>query len=147
MSFKIEAQARELQGTGASRRLRREGKIPAVVYGDNQQPQAVSVDHKTVFYALEKEAFHTTIIKLVVDGKEQDVIVRDFQMHPFRTEVQHIDFQAVEAGKPLKIRVPLHIVREAGAQNEAPPARSKAPAQAERGGAKRTVNGDDLPPF
>lgn len=110
MSFKIEAQARELQGTGASRRLRREGKIPAVVYGDNQQPQAVSVDHKTVFYALEKEAFHTTIIKLVVDGKEQDVIVRDFQMHPFRTEVQHIDFQAVEAGKPLKIRVPLHIV-------------------------------------
>ncbi|MDO4694260.1 MAG: 50S ribosomal protein L25/general stress protein Ctc [Eikenella sp.] len=110
MSFKIEAQVREQQGSGASRRLRSEGRLPAVVYGENQQPQAVSVDHKTVFYALEKEAFHTAVIKLSLDGKEYDVIVRDFQMHPFRREVQHIDFQVVALDKPLKIRVPLHIV-------------------------------------
>ena len=110
MTFEVQAQSRAAQGTGASRRLRREGKTPAVLYGENQEPLAITVDHKTVFYALEKESFHTAVIKLSVDGKAQDVVVRDFQMHPFRQEVQHIDFQAVSADKPLKIRVPLHIV-------------------------------------
>lgn len=110
MSYEIEATIREAQGTGASRRLRREGKIPAVLYGENQEAVAISVDHKTIFYALEKESFHTALIKLSLNGKIQDVIVRDFQMHPFRQQVQHIDFQAVEADKLVKIRVPLHIV-------------------------------------
>lgn len=110
MSFELEAVVREEQGTGASRRLRRAGKTPAVVYGDNQEAVAVAVDHKTVYYALEKEAFHTALIKLNLNGKTQDVIVRDFQVHPFRQEVTHIDFQAVDVNKPLKIRVPLHIV-------------------------------------
>ncbi|MDO4696273.1 MAG: 50S ribosomal protein L25/general stress protein Ctc [Neisseria sp.] len=110
MSFELVAVLRDAQGTGASRRLRREGKTPAVVYGDNQEAVAVAVDHKTVFYALDKEAFHTSLIKLTLDGKTQDVIVRDFQVHPFRQEVQHIDFQVVDVNKPLKIRVPVHIV-------------------------------------
>lgn len=110
MSYEIQATVREAQGTGASRRLRREGKTPAVLYGDNQEPVAIAVDHKTVFYALEKESFHTALIKLTLDGKTQDVIVRDFQIHPFRQEVQHIDFQVVDADKPLRIRIPLHVV-------------------------------------
>ena len=110
MSYEIQATVREAQGTGASRRLRREGKTPAVLYGDNQEPVAIAVDHKTVYYALEKESFHTDLIKLTLDGKTQDVIVRDFQIHPFRQEVLHIDFQAVDAAKPLRIRVPLHVV-------------------------------------
>ncbi|KPN74115.1 50S ribosomal protein L25/general stress protein Ctc [Neisseria sp. 74A18] len=110
MSYEIQATVREAQGTGASRRLRREGKTPAVLYGENQEPVAIAVDHKTVFYALEKESFHTALIKLTLDGKTQDVIVRDFQIHPFRQEVQHIDFQVVDAAKPLRIRVPLHVV-------------------------------------
>lgn len=110
MTFEIQASVREAQGTGASRRLRREGKTPAVVYGENQEAVAVAVDHKTVFYALEKEAFHTALIKLTLDGKTQDVIVRDFQMHPFRNEVQHIDFQVVDVNKPLKMRIPVHVI-------------------------------------
>ena len=110
MSYEIQATVREAQGTGASRRLRREGRVPAVLYGDNQEAVAVSVDHKTMFYALEKESFHTSLIKLTLNGKTQDVIVRDFQIHPFRRQVQHIDFQVVDLNKPLKMRLPLHIV-------------------------------------
>ncbi len=116
MSYEIQATVREAQGTGASRRLRREGQTPAVLYGESQEPVAISVDHKTVYYALEKESFHTALIKLSLDGKTQDVIVRDFQMHPFRQEVQHIDFQVVDADKPLKIRVPVHVVNAESSQ-------------------------------
>ncbi|KPN72369.1 50S ribosomal protein L25/general stress protein Ctc [Neisseria sp. 83E34] len=110
MSYEIQAAVREAQGTGASRRLRREGKTPAVLYGEDQKATAISVDHKTVFYALEKESFHTALIKLSLDGKAYDVIVRDFQIHPFRQEVQHIDFQVVDFNKPLRMRLPLHVV-------------------------------------
>ncbi|MDO4248445.1 MAG: 50S ribosomal protein L25/general stress protein Ctc [Neisseria sp.] len=110
MSYEIQATVREAQGTGASRRLRREGQTPAVLYGDDQKGTAIAVDHKTVYYALAKEDFHTALINLSVGGKEHKVIVRDFQFHPVRQEVQHIDFQIVDESKPLKLRVPLHIV-------------------------------------
>ena len=116
MSYEIQAAIREQQGTGASRRLRREGRIPAILYGEDQKPISISVDHKTIFYALEKESFHTALIKLALDGKTYDVIVRDFQMHPFRREVQHIDFQVVKADQLLRIRVPLHIVNAENSQ-------------------------------
>lgn len=110
MSYEIQATVRDAQGTGASRRLRREGKTPAVLYGENQNATAIAVDHKTVFYSLDKEAFHTQLIKLTLDGKTHDVIVRDFQVHPFRQEVQHLDFQVVDLNKPLKMRIPVHVV-------------------------------------
>ena len=110
MSYEIQATVREAQGTGASRRLRREGQTPAVLYGDEQKGTAIAVDHKTVFYALAKEDFHTALINLVLGGQTHKVIVRDFQVHPFRQEVQHIDFQIVDVNKPLKMRLPLHIV-------------------------------------
>ena len=110
MSYEIQATVREAQGTGASRRLRREGQTPAVLYGEDQKGTAIAVDHNTVYYALAKEDFHTALIKLSVGGKEYKAIVRDFQFHPFRQEVQHIDFQIVDENKPLKLRVPLHVV-------------------------------------
>ena len=113
MSYEIKAEIREAQGTGASRRLRREGKVPAVLYGEGTEPVAITVDHRTLWYALEKESFHTAIIKLDVNGKEHNVIIRDFQMHPFKQQVQHIDFQAVDAKKPVNIKVPLHLVNAA----------------------------------
>ncbi|MCO6503934.1 MAG: 50S ribosomal protein L25/general stress protein Ctc [Snodgrassella sp.] len=113
MSYEIKAEIREAQGTGASRRLRREGKVPAVLYGEGTEPIAITVDHRTLWYALEKESFHTAIIKLDVNGKAHNVIIRDFQMHPFKQQVQHIDFQAVDAKKPVNIRVPLHLVNAA----------------------------------
>ena len=110
MSYEINAVNREAQGTGASRRLRREGQVPAVLYGEGTEPVAIAVEHKAMFYALEKESFHTAIIKLSLDGKTHDVIVRDFQMHPFKQQVQHIDFQALDMNKPVQIRIPVHLL-------------------------------------
>jgi len=104
-----EATVRETQGTGASRRLRKEGLVPAVVYGVGEA-QAIAVDHKQMFYALEKESFFTQLLKLNINGKEQDVIVRDYQMHPVKRQVQHIDFQAVNVNEPLRMRIPVHVV-------------------------------------
>lgn len=110
MSIEIKATIRNAQGTGASRRLRNEGKIPAIIYGGAQNVQAVAVDHKEMFYALEKESFFTQVLKLNIDGTEQNVIVRDYQMHPVKRQVQHIDFQVVDLEKPLRMRIPVHIV-------------------------------------
>lgn len=109
MSQTIQATSRETQGTGASRRLRHEGKVPAVIYGLGET-QSVAVDHKEMFYALQKEAFFTQVLKLSIDGKEQDVIVRDYQMHPVKRQVQHIDFQAVNLNEPVRMKLPVHIV-------------------------------------
>lgn len=110
MSYEINAEIRDAKGTGASRRLRREGKVPAVLYGEGTAPLSIAVDHRSLWYNLEKETFHTATIKLNVSGKSLDVIVRDFQMHPFRQQVQHIDFQVVDVNKPVIIRVPVHIL-------------------------------------
>ncbi len=112
MSYELEASLRKEQGTGASRRLRIEGKLPAVVYGSEKEALAVSVDHNTVFYALKKEEFHSSIIKLNIEGKVEEVLVRDFQMHPFKQQVQHIDFQRVNRKESIKVRVPLHYLNE-----------------------------------
>lgn len=109
MSQTIQATIRSEQGTGASRRLRHEGKIPAVVYGLGET-KSVVVDHKEMYFALQKEAFFTQVLKLNIDGKEQDVIVRDYQMHPVKRQVQHIDFQAVDLNQPLRMKIPVHII-------------------------------------
>lgn len=109
----IKAAKREAQGTGASRRLRREGQTPAVIYGENQEPLSISVEQNPLFHALQKESFHTSVLKLELDGKTLDVLVRDFQMHPFKPAVQHIDFQVVEPNKPIRVKVPLHLVKAA----------------------------------
>ena len=118
MSYEIKAEIREAQGTGASRRLRRENKVPAVLYGEATEPLAIAVDHHDIWFDLDKESFHTAVIKLDVAGKVHDVIVRDFQIHPFKPQVQHIDFQAVDANKPVNIRVPVHLLNAAASPAE-----------------------------
>lgn len=105
----IKAVKRETQGTGASRRLRRTGKIPAIVYGEGRDPLSVCIEQNPMFYALQKESFHTSLLKLDIDGEVVDVIVRDFQMHPYKQAVQHMDFQIVNKEKPIRVKVPLHL--------------------------------------
>ncbi|MGE5490120.1 MAG: 50S ribosomal protein L25/general stress protein Ctc [Actinomycetota bacterium] len=110
MQFEIIAQQRTLQGTSASRRLRRAGKVPGVVYGGAEAPQAIEVDHNDLLLKLKKEAFHSSILNLVVDGKKQQVLLRDTQVHAYKPLVLHIDFQRVDATHELHIKVPLHFV-------------------------------------
>ncbi len=111
-TIEVNAMARSVQGTGASRRLRRTGKVPAIVYGANEQAQVIELDHKAIMLQLRQEAFHASILAMNVDGKKQNVLLRDVQMHPWKQEVLHIDFQRVDAKQKIHMRVPLHFVNE-----------------------------------
>ncbi len=111
-TIEVNAMARSVQGTGASRRLRRAGKVPAIVYGANEQAQVIELDHKAIMLQLREEAFHASILSMNVDGKKQNVLLRDVQMHPWKKEVLHIDFQRVDAKQKIHMRVPLHFVNE-----------------------------------
>lgn len=108
MKIEISATPRTLQGTGASRRLRRTGRIPAVIYGGGMDATAIELDHKEVFYKLKNESFHATILTLNLDGKSEQVLLRDYQMHPFRPVVMHVDFQRVNPKEKIHMKVPLH---------------------------------------
>jgi len=110
MQIEINATKRDEQGTGASRRLRRAGRVPGIVYGAGQAPQAVSLDHKELFFGLTNEAFHSSLLTLDLDGAKESVLLRDYQMHPYKRQVMHIDFQRVAAGEKLHTKVPLHFV-------------------------------------
>ncbi len=110
MKIEISATPRTIQGTGASRRLRRAGRVPSVVYGGGKDAAAIELDHKEVFYQLKNEAFHATILSLNLDGKKEQVLLRDYQMHPFRPVVMHVDFQRVNPKEKIHIKVPLHFV-------------------------------------
>lgn len=110
MQFEIIAQARTLQGSGASRRLRRAGKVPGIIYGGEAAPQAIELDHNDLLLNLKKEAFHASILNVVVDGKKQQVLLRDTQRHAFRPLVLHVDFQRVDPNQPIHQKVPLHFV-------------------------------------
>jgi large subunit ribosomal protein L25 len=106
--MKVVAFERSVQGTGASRRLRNSGKTPGIIYGGSDAALAVELDHNALFHALRKEAFHSSILDLEIGGKAQKVLLRDYQMHPFRPLVLHIDFQRVSATEKVHMRVPLH---------------------------------------
>jgi large subunit ribosomal protein L25 len=98
-----------MQGTGASRRLRNSGKTPGIVYGGvDQQPQLVELDHNALWHALKKEAFHASILDMEVNGQDTKVLLRDFQMHPYKQLVLHVDFQRVDAKTTLNRKVPFH---------------------------------------
>lgn len=112
MKFEINAQARTLQGSGASRRLRRAGKVPAIIYGGEAAPQAIEIDHNDLLINLKKEAFHASILSIVLEGKKQQVLLRDTQRHAFKPLILHVDFQRVDATHELHIKVPLHFVNE-----------------------------------
>jgi len=105
------AYERTLQGTGASRRLRNSGKVPGIVYGAGT-PAMIELDHNALFFALKKEAFHSSILEMELAGKTQKVLLRDFQMHAFKPIVMHIDFQRVDDSTRLHKKVPLHFVNE-----------------------------------
>ncbi|ADE12580.1 50S ribosomal protein L25/general stress protein Ctc [Sideroxydans lithotrophicus] len=109
MAIEISATTRKAQGTGASRRLRKTNRVPGIVYGAGEATM-IELDHNTLYYALRNEAFHASILSLELDGKKQSVLLRDFQMHPFRQQVQHIDFQRVDAKKKVHMKVPLHFL-------------------------------------
>ncbi|MGB4913278.1 MAG: 50S ribosomal protein L25/general stress protein Ctc [Candidatus Dechloromonas phosphoritropha] len=112
MKFEINAQARTLQGSGASRRLRRAGKVPGIVYGGEAAPQAIELDHNDLLLDLKKEAFRASILVVAVDGKKQQVLLRDIQMHAFKPQILHVDFQRVSATEEVHIMVPLHFINE-----------------------------------
>jgi large subunit ribosomal protein L25 len=109
MKIEVNATSRKAHGTGASRRLRKTGRVPGIVYGGSE-PVLVELDHNNLFYALRNEAFHASILTLDLDGKKEPVLLRDFQMHPFRQQVLHIDFQRVAQDKNIHMKVPLHFV-------------------------------------
>jgi large subunit ribosomal protein L25 len=112
MQFEVIANARTVQGSGASRRLRRAGTVPGIVYGGNAAPVAIETNHNDLLLKLKKEAFHSSIINLVIDGKKEQVLLRDTQVHAYKPLVLHIDFQRVDATHELHIKVPLHFVNE-----------------------------------
>lgn len=112
MSISINAVKREVKGTGASRRARRAGQVPGVVYGGGQPAVNLSLDHKELFLQFRHEAFHASILDLVLDGKKESVLLRDYQMHPVRNTIQHIDFQRVSANEKIHVRVPFHFLHE-----------------------------------
>lgn len=106
--MKVIATTRKAQGTGASRRLRRADKLPGIVYGGNLPATPIELEHNPIFYALRKEKFHASILTMELDGKEELVVLRAFQMHPYKPQVMHIDFQRIMPDQEVTMRVPLH---------------------------------------
>ena len=109
--MKFVAFERTLQGTGASRRLRNAQKVPGIVYGAGA-PAMIELDHNALFFALKKEAFHSSLLDMELAGKTEQVLLRDYQMHPFKPIVLHIDFQRVDATTKITKKVPIHYVNE-----------------------------------
>ena len=110
MKIEIIANKREAQGTGASRRLRRAGKVPGILYGGEAAAQPIELDHNALFHSLQQEAFHASILTMNLDGEKQQVLLRDYQMHAYKPQVLHADFQRVAADRKIHMKVPLHFV-------------------------------------
>ena len=112
MTIELNAVLRDDMGKGASRRLRHAGKIPAIVYGAGKDPVAMTLEQKDVQYVLPDEAFYSQILSLNVDGKKQDVLLRDLQHHPYKQDIMHIDFMRFDATHVVHVHVPLHFIGE-----------------------------------
>ena len=110
--MKFVAFERAKQGTGASRRLRITGRTPGIVYGGAAEPILIEIDHNALWHAIKKEAFHGSILEMELAGTEYKVLLRDLQMHPYKQQVQHIDFQRVEARTRMTVKVPVHYTGE-----------------------------------
>ena len=106
--MKLAAFERSLQGTGASRRLRNSGRTPCIVYGGSAEPVTAEVDHNTLWHALKKEAFHSSVLEMELAGQTSKVVLRNVQYHPFKQLVLHVDFQRVDAKTRLHLKVPVH---------------------------------------
>ena len=110
MTIEIKAVKRDAKGTGASRRLRHAGSVPGVVYGAGKEAITILVDAKELFLEFRHEAFHASVLDLNLDGKKESVLLRDFQMHPVRNTIQHVDFQRVSASEKIHVKVPFHFI-------------------------------------
>ena len=142
--MKIIATTRQAQGTGASRRLRRADKLPGIVYGGNVAATPIELEHNPIFYALRKEKFHTSILTMELDGKDQLVVLRAFQMHPYKPQVMHIDFQRINPDEPVTMSVPLHFF---GAENSPAVKVSKGLVSHARSSIEVSCLPKDLPEF
>jgi large subunit ribosomal protein L25 len=114
MKFEINANPRKAQGTGASRRLRRAGKVPGIIYGGEKGAVNIELDHRELFQHLINEKFHASILTLKVEGGAEQVLLRAFNMHPVKSQVQHVDFQRVSKDRKIHMKMPLHFINEAG---------------------------------
>ena len=111
--FVVGAESRNDQGKGASRRLRRAGKVPAIIYGGKGEPSNITLDQLKLLTVIEDERFYSSIITLKVDGKDQQAIVKDVQMHPAKNAVMHVDLQRVLADVAIRIHLPIHFLNQA----------------------------------
>jgi large subunit ribosomal protein L25 len=144
MQIEINARKREVRGTGASRRLRNSGMVPGIVYGGDREPVNIELDHKALYQHLRNEAFHASILTLKLDSAAEQVLLRAVNMHPFKAQVQHVDFQRVAKDRKIHMKVPLHFVNA-----------EKSPGVKEQGGVANHVMNDidiaclpdDLPEF
>ena len=108
----IKATSRNVEGKGASRRLRHAASIPAIVYGGKSAPQPIQLDHEKIWLAQQHEWFYSSILSLDVDGKVESVLLRDIQRHPFKQIIMHLDFQRVDENQALRAKVPLHFLNQ-----------------------------------
>ena len=123
MAIEVTATPRGVQGRGASRRLRHSGKVPGIIYGGKKPAVNIELDHNPLYHQLRSEKFHASVLTLALDGAKEQVLLRAVNMHPFKMEVQHVDFQRVSADEKIHIKVPLHFVNA-----------EKSPAIKEQGG-------------
>ena len=110
MKIEINATKRDVKGTGASRRLRHAGIVPGILYGGGKDPVSLDLEHKSLFLQFRHEAFHASILTLNLEGSKESVLLRDYQMHPVRNTIQHIDFQRVNENEKIHVKVPFHFV-------------------------------------
>jgi large subunit ribosomal protein L25 len=108
----ITATSRKVEGKGASRRLRHSGQVPAIVYGAKATPETVQIEHNHLWLASQNEWFYSSILQLSVDGKEQKVLLRDMQRHPFKQQILHLDFQRIDENVAIRFNVPLHFLNQ-----------------------------------
>ena len=110
--FELIARLRARSGTNLVRRLRREGDVPAVLYGGNKENLSIAINHDVLFHSLEKEEFHSAIIVINTDGNREEAILRDVQRHPHKASILHADFQRVDADRILTMTMPIHFIGE-----------------------------------
>lgn len=112
MKFEINAEAREGSGRSDTRRLRRTGRVPAIVYGGGKDPSSVTLDQNSLVHQMENEAFYTSILSLKLGKQAQSVVVKDVQRHPAKSTVMHLDFQRIVDDEEITITVPIHFIGE-----------------------------------
>jgi large subunit ribosomal protein L25 len=112
MKIEITAIERLLKGTGASRRLRHSGKTPGILYGGKDEAKSIELDSKELMMKFKHEAFHASILSLNLDGKSEKVLLRDYQLHPVKDNILHIDFQRIDENKKLNAKIPFHFLNQ-----------------------------------